>query len=40
MHPKCVVLADKFKDLKVVDIEGIEDLQEKYHKEIRDSLKI
>lgn len=32
MHPKCVVLTDKFKNLKVWDIEGVDDLPEKYHK--------
>ena len=40
MHPKCVILADKFKDLKVWDIEGIDELDKKVHKQIRDTLKI
>ncbi|EAR83955.1 poly polymerase and DNA-ligase Zn-finger region family protein (macronuclear) [Tetrahymena thermophila SB210] len=39
-HPKCVVLPEKFTNLKVWDIEGIDDLESKYHKEIKESLKI
>ncbi|KAL4464812.1 hypothetical protein ABPG74_011373 [Tetrahymena malaccensis] len=39
-HPKCLTLPEKFKNLKVWDIQDIDDLDEKYHKEIRDALKI
>lgn len=40
MHPKCVVLADKFKNLKVWDLEGVDDLSEEERKEISKTLKI
>lgn len=40
MHLNCVILPAKFKGIKVVDFEGIEELDEEYHKQIRNKLKI
>lgn len=40
LHPGCVTLSEKFKNLKVWDMEGIEDLEEEDRKKIAKLLKI